>query len=199
MAKYSATQQWTKPTEHTAGGWTMEAGAVIYRTCATLRELAQEIEERQNAATTSCAGHICFRSPDHRLRRRVRDPRRARRLRAARRAAAPSAGPVVGSAAEPTPARPERSGRVFFCPFPSESCPAPGLEDRAKRTERRAARSSILGFRPETPGKRANLAELEALGPGNRARDRRETAFRAAKSRQQRAEPGPRSSIRAGC
>ena len=102
--------------------------------------------------------------------------------------------PVVTSrrsAAEPTPARPERSGRVFSCPFPSESCPAPGLEDRAKRTGRRAARSRIRGFRPETPGKRANLAELEALGHGNRAPDRRETAFCAAKSRQQRPEPVP--------
>ena len=81
------------------------------------------------------------------------------------------------SASDATQARPERSGRVFFCPFVSGSCPAPGLEDRAKRTERRAARSRIRGFRPETPGKRANLAELEALGHGNRAPARRETAF----------------------
>ena len=95
------------------------------------------------------------------------------------------------SAADATPARPERSGRVFFCPFVSESCPAPGFEDRAKRTGRRAARSRIRGFWPKTPGNRANLAELEALGHGNRARDRRETAFLAAKSRQQRAEPVP--------
>ena len=57
------------------------------------------------------------------------------------------------------------------------------------------------GPRPSIPAQnlpaheiRANLVELDALGPGNRARDRRETAFRAAKSRQQRAEPGPRSS-----
>ena len=95
----------------------------------------------------------------------------------------------LSSRTNPSPPGAIRAG--FFCPFPSESCPAPGLEDRAKRTERRAARSSILGFRPETPGKRANLAELEALGHGNRAPDRRETAFCAAKSRQQRAEPVP--------
>ena len=87
-------------------------------------------------------------------------------------------------AAEAISTRPGRSGRVFSCPFVSESCPAPGLEDRAKRTGRRAARASILEKRP-------NLAELEALGHGNRARDRRETAFCATKSRQQRAEPVP--------
>lgn len=56
MAKYSATQQWTKPTEHTAGGFRMEAGAVIYRTCATLRELAQEIEKVQGMK--SCRQYI---------------------------------------------------------------------------------------------------------------------------------------------
>ena len=66
------------------------------------------------------------------------------------------------------------------------------------------------GPRPSIPAQnlpaheiRANLVELDALGPGNRARDRRETAFRAAKSRQQRAEPGPRPSIpvfvKSGC
>ena len=66
------------------------------------------------------------------------------------------------------------------------------------------------GPRPSIPARnlpaheiRANLVELDALGPGNRARDRRETAFRAAKSRQQRAEPGPRPSIpvfvKSGC
>ena len=96
MAKYSATQQWTKLTEHTAGGWTMEAGAVIYRTCATLRELAQEIEKVQGMKAcrqyvfdpliTVCVG---VRARDGRL---PRSCSRARRLRAARRAAAPSAG-----------------------------------------------------------------------------------------------------------
>ena len=66
------------------------------------------------------------------------------------------------------------------------------------------------GPRPSIPAQnlpaheiRANLVELDALGHGNRARDRRETAFRAAKSRQQRAEPGPRPSIpvfvKSGC
>jgi len=56
MAKYSATQQWTKPTEHTAGGWTMEAGAVIYRTTNSLRELAQEIEKVQ--AMKACRQYV---------------------------------------------------------------------------------------------------------------------------------------------
>ena len=57
------------------------------------------------------------------------------------------------------------------------------------------------GPRPSIPARnlpaheiRANLVDFDVLGHGNRARDRRETAFRAAKSRQQRAEPGPRSS-----
>ena len=40
---------------------------------------------------------------------------------------------------------------------------------------------------------RANLADLDALGHGNRARARRETAFCAAKIVQQPTRPGPRS------
>ena len=57
------------------------------------------------------------------------------------------------------------------------------------------------GPRPSIPARnlpaheiRANLADLDALGHCNRARARRETAFRAAKIVQQRAEPVPRSS-----
>ena len=57
------------------------------------------------------------------------------------------------------------------------------------------------GPRPSIPARnlqageiRPNLEQLEALGPGNRARDRRETAFCAAKIAQQPARPGPRSS-----
>ena len=45
--------------------------------------------------------------------------------------------------------------------------------------------------RPENPGNRAILAELSPLGHGNRAPDRRQTAFCAAKIAQQRAEPRP--------
>ena len=58
------------------------------------------------------------------------------------------------------------------------------------------------GPRPSIPARnlpaheiRANLVDFDVLGHGNRARDRRETAFRAAKIVQQRAEPVPRSSI----
>ena len=64
-----------------------------------------------------------------------------------------------------------------------------------KPTGRRAAKSKNRAKRPETPGNRAILAELDALGHGNRARARRETAFCAAKSRRQRADSAPRSSI----
>ena len=117
----------------------------------------------------------------------VDPPRRARAARAARAAPAPVTGQQPN---QPQPVRSDPGG-FFICPFVSESCPAPGLEDRAKRIERRAAGSRIRGFWPETPGNRAILAELDALGHGNRARDRRETAFCAAKSRQQRAEPVP--------
>ena len=57
------------------------------------------------------------------------------------------------------------------------------------------------GPRPSIPAQnlpageiRANLVDFDVLGHGNRARDRRETAFLAAKIAQQPARPGPRSS-----
>ena len=60
-----------------------------------------------------------------------------------------------------------------------------------KPTERRAAGLQNRSKRPENPGNRAILAELSPLGHGNRAPDRRQTAFCAAKIAQQRAEPRP--------
>ena len=57
MANYSATQQYTRPTEHTeGGGFRMEAGAVIYRITDSLRELAQEIEKVQGMK--SCRDYV---------------------------------------------------------------------------------------------------------------------------------------------